>query len=138
MRKAALLGLVISAGMSVSACTTYDRYGGGDRYGSSYDQYGYDRYGYNRDGYDRYGRDRNGRQLRDAATGAAVGAAIGAGLGAVTGGVSVGEGAVAGAVAGGIVGAVASENQRWYRDDRGGCYYVERDGYRHYDYDRRC
>lgn len=123
------MGLAVAAGMSVTACATNDRYSG-------YDGYGYDRYGYDRYGADRYGRDRNGRQIRDAAAGAAVGAAVGAGLGAVVDGVGIGEGAAAGAVAGGIIGAVTSD-RRWYRDERG-CYYVERDGYRRYDYDRRC
>lgn len=130
MRKAGLLGLAIAASMSVGACATTDRYGYG------YDNYGYDRYGYDRYGVDRYGRDRNGRQIRDAVAGAAIGGAVGAGVGALVDGVGVGEGAAVGAVAGGIIGAATSD-RRWYRDSRG-CYYVDRDGYRRYDYDRRC
>ena len=131
MRKAGLLGLALAASMSIGACATspYDRYG-------SYDGYGYDRYGYDRYGVDRYGRDRNGRQIRDAVAGAAIGGAVGAGVGAIVDGVGVGEGAAVGAVAGGIIGAATSD-RRWQRDNRG-CYYVDRDGYRRYDYDRRC
>lgn len=79
----------------------------------------------------------NDRQLRDAGTGAAIGAAAGAGIGAVTGGSVVG-GAVAGGVVGGAVGALTSENRRWYRDNRGYCYYTNDRGERIYDYNRRC
>ena len=79
------------------------------------------------------------RELRGAGTGAAIGAAAGAGVGAVVDGVSPVEGAIAGAVVGGIAGAVATDgDRRWYRDDRGYCYYVDDDGDRHYDYDKRC
>jgi Domain of unknown function (DUF3482) len=121
MRKAGLICIVLAAGMSVGACAT-----------GPYDRYGYDD-GY---GYDPYRRAQNNEQMRDAATGAAVGAAVGAGVGAVVGGISPVEGAVAGAVAGGAIGA-ATSNQRYYRDRRG-CYYVDRDGYRRYDYNQRC
>jgi uncharacterized protein YcfJ len=104
---------IVATGLSMGACATNDRYG-----------------------YDRYG-DRNNGQLERAATGAAVGAAAGAALGAVVGGVSTVEGAAAGAVAGGVIGAVTNNDRRYYRDDRGYCYYVDRSGRRVYD-DRGC
>ena len=109
MRKSALFGMVVAAGMSLSACAT-DRYGYGD----------------------------DNRQLERAATGAAIGGAVGAGVGAVVGGVSPVEGAIAGAAVGGIAGAVTGGDRRWYRDTRGYCYYVNDRGDRIYDYDRRC
>ena len=113
MRKSFALGLVLAAGMSLSACATNDRYGD-SRYG-------------------------NNDQVGDIATGAAIGAAAGAGVGAVVGGVSPVEGAVAGAVVGGVAGAIASNSNRdWYRDSRGYCYYVNDRGERIYDYDKRC
>ncbi|HEX8257256.1 MAG TPA: DUF3482 domain-containing protein [Allosphingosinicella sp.] len=116
MRKTGTIGLILAAGMSLGACTTHDRYG-----------YGYDRYG------------DNNRTLGRAATGAAVGAAAGAGVGALVGGVGVGEGAAVGAVAGGLIGAAtANGDRRWYRDDYGRCFYVDRGGYRRYDDRVRC
>lgn len=84
---------------------------------------------------DRYGHNDNDT-LERAGTGAAIGAAAGAGVGAVVGGVSPIEGAAAGAVAGGVIGAATANDRRWYRDDRGYCFYVH-DGRRIYDYDRR-
>lgn len=104
MRKAGLLSLTLAAGLTLSACSTYNE----------------------------------DRQLRRAAGGAAAGAAVGAGVGAVVGGVSPVEGAAVGAVAGGAIGAATSNNQRWYRDDRGNCFYVDSRGQRMYDYNRRC
>ena len=113
MRRAATFATIVAAGLSLGACATTDPYG-----------------------YDRYG-DRNSEQLGRAATGAAVGAATGAAVGAVVGGVSPAEGAAAGAVAGGIIGAVTGQNRRYFRDDRGFCYYVDRRGRRIYD-ERGC
>lgn len=80
----------------------------------------------------------NDRQLNRAATGAAIGAAAGAGVGAVVEGVSPVEGAVAGAVAGGVIGAVTSKDRRWYRDERGYCYYLNDRNERIYDRNARC
>ena len=108
MRKTMMMGMVLAASASLAACTSYDRYG-------------------------------DNRQVERAATGAAIGAAGGAAVGAVVDGVSPVEGAVAGAVAGGVIGAVTGDsNRRWYRDDRGYCYWVDNDGRRRYDYDKRC
>lgn len=81
---------------------------------------------------------RNDRQLNRAATGAAIGAAAGAGVGAVVEGVSPVEGAVAGAVAGGVIGAVTNKDRRWYRDERGYCYYLNSRNERVYDRNKRC
>lgn len=109
MRKTASLGLLLAASMSLGACATND-------------------YGYN---------DNSG--LRRAASGAALGAAAGAAVGGVVDGVSVGQGAAVGAIAGGVIAAATDDNDgRWYRDQRGYCYRVERDGDVKYDYDRRC
>ena len=122
MRRTGILALVVAAGVSAGGCATTDRYG------------------YN-DPYDRYERD---RQLGRAASGAAVGAAVGAGLGAVVGGVSPVEGAIAGAVAGGAIGAATDARRgsvregRWYRDERGYCFWVNSRGERVYDYNVRC
>jgi len=113
MRKTFKLMTIVAGGLSMGACATTDPYG-----------------------YDRYG-DRNNGQVGRAATGAAVGAAAGAAVGAVVGGVSTVEGAVAGAVAGGVIGAVTGDDRRYYRDERGYCYYVDRSGRRMYD-DRGC
>ena len=84
---------------------------------------------------DRYGYNDN-RQLERAAAGAAIGAAAGAGIGAVTD-LEIEEGAAIGAVAGGVIGAATANDRRWYRDNRGYCYYVDRYDRRIYDYDRR-
>lgn len=108
MRKLGLIGIA-AASLSLGACAT--------------DRYGYD----------------DNRQLNRAATGAAIGAAGGAAVGAVVDGVSPVEGAVAGAVAGGVIGAVTGNNdRRWYRDDRGRCYYLTDGNRRVYDRDARC
>ena len=115
MRKS-LIGLVIAGSMSLGACATTDRYG-------------YD---------DRYGDNRNQGQMGRAVAGAAIGAAAGAGVGAVVGGVSPGQGAAVGALAGAAIGAATSNNQRWYPDNRGDCFYVNDRGERIYDYGRRC
>jgi uncharacterized protein YcfJ len=99
--------------MSLGACAT--------------DPYGRDRYS-----------DRNDGQMGRAVAGAAIGAAAGAGVGAIVGGVSAGQGAAVGAIAGGAIGAATANNQRWYPDNRGDCYYVNSRGERIYDYGRRC
>lgn len=109
--KHAALAAVLVAGLTVTGCAT-------NRYGDPY---------YNNRSSD----------LGRAATGAAVGAAVGAGVGAVVPGVSAVEGAVAGGVAGAVLGAVINGRQ-YYRDTRGYCYYVDRDGRPIYDYNARC
>ena len=76
-------------------------------------------------------------QAGSAATGAAVGALGGAAVGAVVPGVSPVEGAIAGGIAGAVLGAVIN-NKQYYRDTRGYCYYVDRDGRPVYDYNARC
>ena len=123
MRKTGMIGIAIAAAsMSLGACATNDPYG-----------------------YDRYGYDNRDRTLGRAAGGAAVGAAAGAGLGAVVGGLGVGEGAALGAIAGGALGAATANDGRtrggevrWYRDEYGRCFYMDRDGYRRYDPNVRC
>lgn len=72
-----------------------------------------------------------------AVSGAAIGAAAGAGIQAVRGR-DVLTGAAVGAAAGGAIGAVTAQGTRWYRDDRGACYYVDRNNQRVYDYNRSC
>jgi hypothetical protein len=113
MRKS-IIGLAMAASMSLGACAT---------------PYGQDRYGY---------EDRNQGQMGRTVAGAGIGAAVGAGVGAVVGGVSPGQGAAVGALAGAAIGAATSNNQRWYPDNRGDCYYVNDRGERIYDYGRRC
>ena len=85
---------------------------------------------------DPYYGNRNNAGTR-AATGAAVGAAVGAGVGAVVPGVSTVEGAVAGGISGAVLGAVVNGRQ-YYRDTRGYCYYVDRNGQPIYDNTTRC
>ncbi|HEX2804284.1 MAG TPA: hypothetical protein VHN55_09950 [Sphingomicrobium sp.] len=70
-------------------------------------------------------------------TGAVVGAGAGAIAGSVLPGIGTATGAVAGAVLGGVVGAVVGDRQ-YYRDTRGYCYYVDRYGQPHYDYNVKC
>lgn len=111
MKRLAIAATAI-AGLSLTACAT--------------DPYGY--------GYDPY---RQNSQTTRAATGAAVGAAVGAAAGAIIPGVSTAAGAVAGAVLGGVAGAVINGRQ-YYRDTRGYCYYVDRNGNPIYDYNTRC
>ena len=115
--KKLLLGAVVASGLSLSACAT-----------NPYDQYGYNNgYGY------------NGPQTTAgrAVTGAVVGGVAGGVIGAVVPGLGVGTGALAGAALGGVVGAVSGGHQ-WYRDTRGYCYYVDRNGNPVYDYNTRC
>ena len=71
------------------------------------------------------------------ATGAAIGAGAGALAGSVLPGIGTGAGAVAGAVLGGMVGGVI-HGQQYYRDTQGYCYYVDRYGQPHYNYNIRC
>jgi uncharacterized protein YcfJ len=77
------------------------------------------------------------RTLAGAGVGAAVGAAAGAALG---GGVLTG--AVTGAVVGGAVGALVKGpiigNRQYYRDSRGYCYYVDRNGNPVYSPETKC
>lgn len=86
---------------------------------------------------DPYYNDGRGNTASRAATGAAVGAAVGAGVGAVVPGVSTVQGAVAGGIAGAVLGAVVNGRQ-YYRDTRGYCYYVDRNGQPVYDNTTRC
>ena len=86
---------------------------------------------------DPYYNDGRSNTAGRAATGAAVGAAVGAGVGAVVPGVSTVQGAVAGGIAGAVLGAVVNGKQ-YYRDTRGYCYYVDRNGQPIYDPNARC
>jgi len=71
-----------------------------------------------------------------AIVGAAAGAAIGALAGTALGGDAV-SGAGLGAIAGGAVGAAVPgtvfQGRQYYRDTRGYCYYIDRDGQPQYD-----
>ena len=108
MRKIGLTAGLLAMGLATSACTTSNRYA--------------------------YDRPSTGSQLGRAATGAAAGAAVGAAVGSVVNGVSTTEGALAGAAVGAVIGAATSNNnQRWYRDQYGRCYYVNDRGDRIYD-----
>ena len=73
--------------------------------------------------------------------GAGAGAAIGALAGAALGGDAV-SGAAIGAVAGGTIGAAVSPSvvngRQYYRDTRGYCYYIDRNGQPQYDGSVRC
>ena len=80
----------------------------------------------------------------DTATRAGIGAAAGAAIGALAGsaaGDTLG-GAGVGAVAGGGIGAMVPgtvfEGRHYYRDTRGFCYFVDRQGQPHYDGTVRC
>lgn len=115
MKNKMILGAVLMSGLSLSACATNDRYG------------------YN-DGYNNGGRQSTAGR---AVTGAAIGAVAGGVAGAILPGVGVGTGALAGAALGGVAGAVSGGKQ-WYRDTRGYCYYVDRNGNPIYDYNTRC
>ena len=110
MKHAAMAALLV-ASVGVTGCAT-------NRYGDPY-------------------YDGRSSQAGRAATGAAVGAAVGAGVGAVVPGVSTVEGAVAGGIAGAVLGAVVNGRQ-YYKDTRGYCYYVDRNGQPIYDYNARC
>lgn len=69
---------------------------------------------------------------KDILKGGAIGAAGGAVVGAVVPGLSVGEGALIGGAGGAVVGALDKDGRRWYRDDRGHRYWVDKQGRRHY------
>ena len=109
--KKAMMATVLVGSLSLGACATT---------------------GYN----DPYYGNRNDAASR-AATGAAVGAVAGGVVGAVVPGVSTVGGAVAGGIAGAVLGAVINGRQ-YYRDTRGYCYYVDRNGQPIYDYNARC
>jgi hypothetical protein len=111
MKKLALTS-ALAATLSLSACAT--------------NPYGNDPY-YNG------GRTSDGRVVG----GAAAGGVAGAVLGAVIPGVNPVTGAIAGAVLGGVAAAVIN-NRQYYRDTRGYCYYVDRNGNPIYDYNTRC
>ena len=111
--KKLMMTAMLAAGVTVSGCATNP---------------------YGNDGYYNDGRTSSAGRT---ATGAAVGAAVGAGVGAVVPGVSAVQGAVAGGIAGAVLGAVVNGRQ-FYRDTRGACYYVDRDGRPIYDYNARC
>jgi phage tail tape-measure protein len=76
-------------------------------------------------------------QVAATATGAAIGAGAGAVAGSVLPGIGTGTGAIAGAALGGVVGAIIGGRQ-YYRDTQGYCYYVDRSGQPHYNYNIRC
>lgn len=65
---------------------------------------------------------------------AVIGGAGGAVAGALIPGLSVGEGALIGGAGGAVVGALDKDkkHRRWYRDDRGNRYYVNKHGRRVY------
>ena len=73
--------------------------------------------------------------------GAAAGAAIGALAGSALGGDAF-SGAAAGSAAGGAAGALIPgtvfQGRQYYRDTRGYCYYIDRDGQPQYDGSVRC
>jgi uncharacterized protein YcfJ len=76
-----------------------------------------------------------------AAFGAAAGAAIGALAGSALGSDAL-TGAAVGAVAGGAAGAAMPgtvfQGRQYYRDTRGYCYYIDRNGQPQYDGSVRC
>ncbi|MCY7397677.1 MAG: hypothetical protein LH466_02400 [Sphingomonas bacterium] len=115
MKKLALTS-ALAATLTLSACAT--------------NPYGYS----NNDPY--YGN-RNTSQGGRVAGGAAIGGVAGAVVGAVIPGVNPITGAIAGAVLGGVAAAVIN-NRQYYRDTRGACYYVDRNGQPIYDYNTRC
>lgn len=117
MKKFALTA-ALATGLSLSACATTNPYGYNDGYGSN----------------GGYTTDSQGRRV---ATGAAIGGVAGAVAGAVIPGVSPIVGAIGGAVLGGVAAAVIN-NKQYYRDTRGYCYYVDRNGNPIYDYNTRC
>jgi len=81
------------------------------------------------DGRPLFGRSKTWRGL--------AGAVFLATLAAVVVGLPWQAGALAGAALGGVIGAVSGGHQ-WYRDTRGYCYYVDRNGNPIYDYNTRC
>ena len=83
------------------------------------------------------GPDAGKRAIYGAAAGAAVGGLAGAALGSDALG-----GAAIGALAGGAIGALVKgpvvNGRQYYKDTRGYCYYIDRDGQPHYDGSVRC
>ena len=114
------LTAALAASIAVTGCTTTPRYG---------DPY------YNNN--DPYYSQRNNSQGEGALAGGAIGAVGGAVAGAIIPGVSPVTGAVVGGIAGAVLGAVIN-NRQYYRDTRGYCYYVDRNGNPIYDYNTRC
>ena len=114
MKKLALTS-ALAATLTLSACATNP-------------------YGYNNS--DPYYGNRNTQGGR-VAGGAAIGGVAGAVAGAIIPGVNPITGAIAGAVLGGVAAAVIN-NRQYYRDTRGACYYVDRNGQPIYDYKTRC
>ncbi len=112
--KRVFLASSLAASVALSACAT-NPYGYNDPYYGNNQQQGVGR----------------------AATGAAIGGAAGAAIGAVVPGVNPVTGAVVGAVLGGVAASVIN-NRQYYRDTRGYCYYVDRNGNPIYDYNTRC
>lgn len=88
---------------------------------------------------DRYGNppDAGTRTIVGAAAGAAVGAVAGAALGgdALAG---AGLGAIAGGAVGALVPGKILEGRQYYKDTRGYCYYIDRDGHAKYDGTVKC
>jgi len=64
--------------------------------------------------------------------GAGIGAAGGAVAGAVIPGLSVGEGALIGGAGGAVITALDKKKHRYYRDNYGRKYWVDKHGRRHY------
>lgn len=76
-------------------------------------------------------------------TGAAAGAAVGGATGIAVGGPSIGlQGAILGGVVGAAVGGLVKgpiiKKRQYYRDTRGYCYWMDRDGTAHYDQTVKC
>ena len=76
-----------------------------------------------------------------AIVGAAAGAAVGALAGSALGGDAL-SGAGLGAIAGGAIGAAVPgtvfQGRRYYKDTRGYCYYIDREGHPQYDGSVKC
>jgi len=117
------LTTALAASIAATGCAT--------PYNNGYYNNGYYNQGYNDPYYNGNG------QAGRAATGAAVGAVGGAVAGAILPGIKPVTGAIAGAVLGGVLGSVIN-NRQYYRDTRGYCYYVDRNGQPIYDYNTRC
>ena len=113
MKKFAITS-ALAATLTLSACTTTGQNGYNDPY---------------------YGNQNS--QGGRVAGGAAIGGVAGAVAGAIIPGVNPITGAIAGAVLGGVAAAVIN-NRQYYRDTRGYCYYVDRNGNPIYDYNTRC
>lgn len=77
------------------------------------------------------------RAMYGAAAGAAIGALAGSALGTdAFGGAAIG--AIAGGAAGALIPVGKVNGRQYYRDTRGYCYYIDRDGQPHYDGSVRC